>query len=120
MSIIDRNDMTLAVVLNPNTTNQQPTRLLTTLKKVFGNIIRKEENAGNQYFLLFSQCFLDYLSQNKFHFFSHADFVVCKCFQFEQVQKFVELQESMDRCTGCRYITEILLKMELNTIQSIN
>ena len=26
----------------------------------------------------------------------------------------------MDRCTGCRDITEILLKMELNTIQSIN
>ena len=31
-----------------------------------------------------------------------------------------DLQESMDRCTGHRDITEILLKMELNTIQSIN
>ena len=31
-----------------------------------------------------------------------------------------ELQESMDRCTGCSNITEILLKMALNTIQSIN
>ena len=31
-----------------------------------------------------------------------------------------ELQESMDRCTGCRNITEILLKMVLNIIQSIN
>ena len=31
-----------------------------------------------------------------------------------------ELQESMDRCTGCRNITEILLKTVLNTIQSIN
>ena len=27
-----------------------------------------------------------------------------------------EVQESMDRCTGCRNITEILLKMVLNTI----
>ena len=31
-----------------------------------------------------------------------------------------ELQESMDRCTGRRDITEILLKTALNTIQSIN
>ena len=31
-----------------------------------------------------------------------------------------ELQESMDRCTGHRDMTEILLKMALNTIQSIN
>ena len=31
-----------------------------------------------------------------------------------------ELQESMDRCTGCRDIAEILLKTALNTIQSIN
>ena len=29
------------------------------------------------------------------------------------------LQESMDRCTGCHDITEILLKMVLNKIQSI-
>ena len=31
-----------------------------------------------------------------------------------------ELQESMDRCTGCCDITEILLKTALNNIQSIN
>ena len=31
-----------------------------------------------------------------------------------------ELQESMDRCTGCCDINEILLKMALSTIQSIN
>ena len=31
-----------------------------------------------------------------------------------------ELQESMDRCTGRRNITEILLKTTLDTIQSIN
>ena len=31
-----------------------------------------------------------------------------------------ELRESMDRCTGRRDITEILLKTALNTIQSIN
>ena len=34
-------------------------RLLTTFrKKSFENIVRKGENAGNQYFLLFPQCFL--------------------------------------------------------------
>ena len=31
-----------------------------------------------------------------------------------------ELQENMDRCTGSHHITEILLKMALNPIQSIN
>ena len=31
-----------------------------------------------------------------------------------------ELQETMDRCTGRRDITEILLKTALNNIQSIN
>ena len=31
-----------------------------------------------------------------------------------------ELQKSMDRCTGRRDITEILLNTTLNTIQSIN
>ena len=30
-----------------------------------------------------------------------------------------ELLESMDRCTGCSDITEILMKKVLNTIQSI-
>ena len=31
-----------------------------------------------------------------------------------------ELQKSMDRCTGRRDITEILLETALNTIQSID
>ena len=31
-----------------------------------------------------------------------------------------ELQESMGRCTGRHFVTEILLKRVLNTIQSIN
>ena len=36
-------------------------RLLRTLKKKpFVNIVGKEENAGNQHFLLFPQCFLPY------------------------------------------------------------
>ena len=33
---------------------------------------------------------------------------------------FKELQESMDRCTGCRDIPEILLQTGLDIIQSIN
>ena len=33
---------------------------------------------------------------------------------------FKEIQESMDRYTGCHDITEILLKMVLNGFQSIN
>ena len=43
--------------------------ILTTKKKPFQNIAWKGENAGNQHFLLFTQCFLP--SQNKkFQFFN--------------------------------------------------
>ena len=35
----------------------------------FGNIVRKGENAGNQHFLLFSQCI--YSNDDKFKFLSH-------------------------------------------------
>ena len=39
-------------------------RLLTTLKeKAFENIVGKGENAGNQHFLLFPQCFLPFPKQ---------------------------------------------------------
>ena len=31
-----------------------------------------------------------------------------------------QVQESMDRCTCHRYITEMILKMALNTVQSTN
>ena len=42
-------------------------RLLTALsRKPFENIVEKGENAGNQHFLLFPQCFLPVHSQNKF------------------------------------------------------
>ena len=32
----------------------------TLFKKTLGNIVGKEENAGNQHFLLFRQCFLTF------------------------------------------------------------
>ena len=32
-------------------------------EKAFENIVRKEENAGNQHFLLFPQCFLSFETQ---------------------------------------------------------
>ena len=32
-------------------------------KEPFENIVEKEENAGNQHFLLFPQCFLSYPEQ---------------------------------------------------------
>ena len=61
-------------------------RFLTTLyKKPFKNIVGKEENAGNQHFLIFffSHNVL-YPFQNKFQFFSYIYYVVCKCFQLDQ------------------------------------
>ena len=63
-------------------------RLLTTLcKKPFENFVGKGENAGNQHFLLFPQCFLPFpkqISILQLHLF-----VICKCLQFGPVQNFV-------------------------------
>ena len=53
-------------------------------KKPFENIMGKGENAGNQHFLLFPQYFLPYQKQN--HYFRNILFVICKCFEFCQVQ----------------------------------
>ena len=62
-----------------DTTTQS--RLLTTIeKKAFENIVGKGENADNQYFVLFSHCFL--LIPQQTSILSHIYFVVCKSFQF--------------------------------------
>ena len=37
--------------------------LMTLKKKAFENIVRKGENAGNQHFILFPQCFLPFPNQ---------------------------------------------------------
>ena len=52
-------------------------------KKPSENIVGKGENAGNQHFLIFPQCFLPVLKE--FLFLSYIYFAVCKCFQFEPV-----------------------------------
>ena len=57
-------------------------------KKPFENIVEKRENAGNQHFLLFPQCFLPYQrkkkkkKKKKMQLLSDKEIVVCKCFQF--------------------------------------
>ena len=43
-------------------------------KKTFKNIVGKEENAGNQHFLLFPQCFLPYLR----HTLSFKQHKICR------------------------------------------
>ena len=57
-------------------------------KEIFENNTGKGENAGNQHFLLFPQCFF-YSIKDRNHVFSNNDFVVCKCFEFGQGQNFV-------------------------------
>ena len=48
--------------------------VLTFKTKPFENIVGKGENAGNQHFLLFSQCFLSYQRRiRKFHILSSAN-----------------------------------------------
>ena len=52
-------------------------------KKPFENIVEKGENAGNQHFLLFPQCFLPFSKQNSIfqsHLFRHL-----QVFQFGPV-----------------------------------
>ena len=52
------------------------------------NNMGKRENAGNQYFSPFFTMFF-FTFKIKFWFLSPIYFVVCKCFQFGPVQKFV-------------------------------
>ena len=57
-------------------------RTFKTLKQTFENIVGKGENARNQHFLLFPQCFQPYQTHKKKKQFSYFYLVVCKCFQF--------------------------------------
>ena len=85
----------------------------------------KEEIARNEQFLLFPQCFL--LNHKIVSpFVNIYDIISLYAAELEE-PKIVkwgkglkELLESMDRCTGRRHITKILLKTALNTIKSIN
>ena len=62
---------------------------LTNLKKeAFENIVEKGENAANQHFLLFPQCFLPYQRQ-KLSFWQIFYLVVCTSFQPDRVEIFV-------------------------------
>ena len=56
-------------------------------KVALEKIVGKGENAGNQHFLLFPQCFLLFPMQTSI--LSHIHHVVCKCFQFGQDHNFV-------------------------------
>ena len=51
-------------------------------KEPFENNVEKEEIAGDQHFLLFSQCFLSYETQ--LNVLSNIRYVVCMCFQFAE------------------------------------
>ena len=57
---------------------------MTLGKKPLEKIVGKGENAGNQHFLLFPQCFLPLENQVSI-FFCYIYFVVCKYFQFGPV-----------------------------------
>ena len=60
-------------------------RVLTTLKeKGFENIVGKGENAGNQHFLLFPQCFLFCQTQN---FYQHLILLSAYAFNLVQSRK---------------------------------
>ena len=69
--------------------------LLTILKKEpFENIKGKGENAGNQHFLLFPECFLSYSIKGRNDHFSSIWFVVCNCFQFGPIQQICRFVKS--------------------------
>ena len=60
---------------------------MTLKKKTLENSVGKEENAGNEHFLLFPKCFQAYLNE-KLSFQEHS---ICRpqILQFGHVQKFV-------------------------------
>ena len=63
---------------------------MTQGKKPFENIVGKGENAGNQYFLLFPQCFPLFSKQILIHvILGYIYCVYCKCYEFGQVLQFV-------------------------------
>ena len=66
--------------------------LMTVRKKALENIVGKGENAGNQHFLLFLQCFLPFLKQ-----ISSFQFHLICCLQMLSIwtsQKFYSLVKS--------------------------
>ena len=64
-------------------------RILTTLKKKpLENIVGKGENAGNQHFLLFTQCFLLFLKQISI-FDSHLSLLSANASSLDQSKDFV-------------------------------
>ena len=79
--IIFFNPLAEQSVFNPLPHNPD---FLTTLKKTpFENIVGKWENAGNQHFLIFPQCFNP--SQKELLLLSCICFVAFNCFQFGPV-----------------------------------
>ena len=45
--------------------NSNAAKCMQTVFEMIENIVRKEENAGNQHFLLFSQCFLSFVHKRR-------------------------------------------------------
>ena len=74
------NDFVIQSPLPINLLPHNPTLNDPHMKTIFENIVEKENNAGNQHFLLFPQSFLPPI--NSFQFSTHIYFVVCKCFEF--------------------------------------
>ena len=72
-------------------TIQSQVLLRTMKKKTFENIVGKEENAGNQHFLLFPSCFLHYQRQksaNDLHLNFHLQLLsILICLKFCFVDK---------------------------------
>ena len=56
-------------------------------ERKFASNVEKGENAGNQYFLLFPQCFLSFQNQIKICILIHL--VICRSFHFGQIKNFV-------------------------------
>ena len=54
---------------------------MTQLKENLENFVGKGENAGNQHFLLFPQCFVTFQRLINRFILDIMNFLVCKCFQ---------------------------------------
>ena len=87
------------------------TDLTTPRKKTFENIVGKEENAGNQHFLLFPQCFLTYQRQKSFMLSSAKAFnlLTSKILSFGKelhcVPAFPLTHQKICACAGVVYLS---------------
>ena len=87
-------------------------------RELFKNIVGKGENAGNQHFLLFPQCFLPF--PNQISGFDIDYFVVCKCFEFGPQSLFLSSCKELNvRLSVFKFLNPLTSLLEFCLVYSL-